>query len=438
MKNRVYKYMLLIIFIVATILTATLSLVFYQVLSGQYIDYIKAKATDFAFIINQEGESEGFYFLEQLNVEERVTLINQEGIVTFDNYTNDEILENHSERPEVISAMEVGEGESKRYSKTMLEETYYYAIKLDSGDILRVSITTDAVINIFAENLHIIILITIVILILSNFLALTVTKKIIDPFSKIDFDFTDEVFYEELIPYINKIKEQKRELTDQISNIKYQNNTILTITNNMKEGVILVDGRNNILTINKSVRKILNIENKDFTGKSLLTILKNREILSALKHLDDTNHHCFKIEKNSKLYRVSISPVYSSKKIKGAVIFFVNITKKEQIEKFRQEFSANVSHELKTPLMSILGYAELIESGMAKEEDKGRFISKIKNEASNMTNLIEDIMLISELDESVSHSNKNAGAFNSENILDIVNHSVDTLDEFAKKEGLKL
>ncbi len=436
MRKRIYKYMILITFTVSIILTLLLSFIFYSVLSKQYTDYVRSKATDFAFILNTQGENTDF--LNKLKVDERVTLIDTEGNVIFDNYADTSTLENHGERPEVVSANDSGSGEAKRYSKTVSEETYYYAIKLESGDVLRVSITTNTIIDIFRENIEIILFAVLIILILGNFVALSLTKKIVDPFSKIDFEKTDEVFYEELTPYINKIKEQKDELTKQINNTKYQNDTITTITNNMQEGIILVDDRSAILTYNPSVEKILGASDEDYTGRNILSLFRNSELVDALKHLEEEKVHRFNFEKDKNLYLVSVSPVYRNTKIKGTVILFLDITKKAQLEKFRREFSANVSHELKTPLMSIMGYSELLESGLVKEEDRDRFIGKIKGEASNMTSLIEDILLISELDEGVSNGKDNAGTFKEENIREIVDVEIEKLREFTLSRNIKI
>ncbi len=436
MKKRIYRYMLLVTFTGAVILTILLSFIFYEVLSNQYKEYVRSKALDFAFILNTQGEASDF--LDKLNVEERVTLIDSEGNVVFDNYAEEEYLDNHSERPEVVSANDLGYGEAKRFSQTVSEETYYYAVKLEDGNILRVAIKTNTVYNIFYKNISIILFIVILFLIISNLLALNITNKIVEPFSKIDFEKTDEVFYDELTPYVNKIKEQKEELTQQIINAKYQNNTITTITNNMQEGVILVDDRNTILTYNESIAKILGVSDEDFVGRNVMALFRNTEVVSALKHLDEKSIHRFSFEKDKNLYMVSVSPVYRNTKIKGAVILFVDVTERSLLEKFRREFSANVSHELKTPLMSILGYAELIESGIAKEEDKNRFIGKIKTEANNMSSLVEDILLISELDESVTNSTESAGSFNTENIKEVVLEVVEKLKEFTVEKNIEI
>ncbi len=435
MRKRIYRYMVLVTFIVSIILTLLLSFIFYGVLSSQYKDYVKSKAMDFAFILNTGRESEDF--LEKLNIEERVTLIDPAGNVIFDNYADSLGLENHGERPEVAGANDVGYGEAKRYSQTVSKETYYYAIKLESGDVLRVAITTDTVFNIFADNIEIILLVILVMLILGHFVAVFITNKILDPFSKIDFEKTDEVFYDELTPYFNKIKEQKEELTTQINNIKYQNDTITTITNNMQEGIILIDERSTILTYNPSVEHILGTD-EDFNGRNILALFRNPELVEALKHLEEEKIHRFTFDKDKNQYLVSVSPVYRNNKIKGTVILFLDVTKKAQLDKFRREFSANVSHELKTPLMSIMGYAELIESGLAKEEDRDRFISKIKTEASNMTSLIEDILLISEMDEGISKGSETGNSFKEENIKEIVLEEVEKLNEFTLSRSIEI
>ncbi len=425
--------MLLITLISSFLLSFLLTFTFYDILNKEYKEYVKGKATDIAFIMNSELDN--FEYLKNNYQRERITLIDANGNVLFDNYTDISTLENHKDRPEVIGAINNTSGESKRYSDTLSKSTYNYAIKLNSGEVLRVSIITSTVLDVLISNLYLIVLIFLFILLITNIFAYRITRKIIDPLYEINFENSNVPVYPELEPYINKIFEQKKELYDKLENIKYQNNAITTITENMKEGIILLDEFNEILTYNGSICDIFEIDKK-YIGENIIKIFRHNDLIYGLKHLEETGTH-FVYERNEIYYQVIISPVFRNNEIKGAVILFVDITQKEQSDRFRREFSANVSHELKTPLMSILGYSELIENGLVRENDMPTFIGKIRNEAKTMSSLVEDILLISQLDENV-YKNSEIKTFEKENIKELVIDVVESLRGFAKEKNIEI
>lgn len=430
--------MMLLSFVGLVILSILMSFLSYKAISEQYKVYVESKSRDVATILNMQDDKIGY--LNTINTDERITVIDSNGVVVFDNFFDVTKLENHKDRPEVSSAYTNGYGEDKRFSKTTAKETYYYAVKLDNGEVCRVSITRNIILNIVIGNIAITIIILVVIMFLSNFFALSITNKILEPFDKLGVNDNYDAFYEELTPYVNKIKEQKRELTSQINNIKYQNDTITIITDNMQEGVILLDDKNNVLTYNESICEILDIKNNSIIGENVLNVFDNTELTKSLNDLSSLNESSvsvFRLKKDTKTYSVRVSPVYRNTKIKGVVILFVDITKSEVLDKYRREFSANVSHELKTPLMSIQGYSELLESGLVKDDDITRFASKIKNESVKMSDLVEDILLISELDESVGKF-VNDETFSLEDVGQIVNETIIRLQDFANKKNIDI
>ncbi len=432
MKKRIYLYMLFLTLLVVLVLTLLLGSIFYNIVNKQYKAYVKSEANDIAFILNNNYDIEEYAKNQSIN--ERITLVDENGVVLFDNHADINLLENHKDRPEINSAYVNNIGEAQRYSRTLSQNTYYYAIRLESGQVLRVSITTGNVLKVFLSNIHITVIVLIGLLIIVNIFTLRITKKIVKPLNDIDFN-VEYAKYDELTPYISKIKEQKQELIDKIENIKYQNSAISTITENMKEGIVLLDDKNIILTYNDSVCEIFEAD-KTYLGKHISNVFRYNELLDGLKHLDvgGTN---FIYEKDKRFYQVSLSPVYRNLEIKGTVILLVDITEKEQLERFRREFSANVSHELKTPLMSISGYSELIEAGLTNESDSRLFASKIRKEAKSMSSLVEDILLISQLDENNYNSDMEK-KFSEVDVNKLIYSVIESLNEFAVVKNIKI
>ncbi len=432
MKKRIYLYMLFVTLLCVIGSTIVIGSIFYNVVNKQYKAYVRSEANDIAFILNNNYDIEKY--AENQAINERITLIDEKGVVLFDNHADINNLENHKDRPEVSSAFVNDFGEAQRYSSTLSQNTFYYALKLNTGQVLRVSITTGNIVNVFLSNILITVVILIGILIVVNIFTLKVTRKIVEPFNNIDFN-VESAIYDELTPYISKIKEQKQDLLDKIENIKYQNNAITTITENMKEGIVLLDEKNIILSYNDSVCEIFEVD-KSNVGSHISSVFRYNELLDGLKHLD-MGVNTFIYEKDKRFYQVSMSPVYRQNIIKGTVILLVDITEKEQLERFRREFSANVSHELKTPLMSISGYSELIEVGMTNEEDSRAFASKIRKEAKNMSSLVEDLLLISQLDENNYEDNTEKKLIE-EDIPQIIYNVIESLIEFANNKNIEI
>lgn len=326
----------------------------------------------------------------------RMTILTPEGAVIFDNAAKTDALTSHQDREEFQEALHKGTGESIRYSTTFGDMTYYYALKLADGNVLRISRPVNSLAGI-AAFLPGMLLTTVVILVLANLAARRLTQNIVKPINEIDLESDNITVYHELLPYVKKIDQQRAEIDEQIATLKNRTDTIRTIIENMKEGLILVDHQSTILSLNKSILDLF--DQPDMIGKNFLTICSEPELQEGLQQCLSGNPLELTFKKKKTIYHLYFSPVYSDCKISGAIILFFEATEKYQAEKQRKEFSANVSHELKTPLTTISGLAEMIENHMVKPEDLSTFAAKISGQAKRLINIIEDIIRLSEFDE---------------------------------------
>jgi len=382
----------------AMLLSASVSGVFYNATRNREIEAVKDRASLAADLLNQAVNAEGFSdYLNYGNDAARITIIAPDGAVLLDNKTDAGLLANHGDREEFRQALETGRGEAMRYSSTLGEETYYYAILLEDGNVLRVSKTMSRIAGVFLSVIPAIAAVTAVVLLIANTLARRLTRNIIDPLGSIDFDGDNSNVYDELLPYVKKIDQQKGELNEQFAMLKNRADTIEAITGNMKEGLILIDKAGVMLTVNQSASDIF--REGDITGKNILHICRDVEFHAGIKKCLSGADNEIIYERADKIYSVYFSCVYNDGKINGGVIFLLDISEKHEAEKQRREFSANVSHELKTPLTTVLALSEMIENGMAQQGDIKAFAGKISVQAKRLVNIIEDIIKLSEFDE---------------------------------------
>lgn len=334
----------------------------------------------------------------------RITVIDKDGKVIFDNTANPTSLPNHIDREEIKEAMENGFGESTRFSDTLEEVTNYYAIKLNDNAFLRLAKTSSSIFIIFIDTIPIVVFVVLIVIIFGYILAGRLTKKIMEPINNVDLNKEPSIPYDEFAPFIKTITNQRKQIEEQIADLQNRANTISTIMENMNEGIIILNNDGEILSINKSALSIFEISPSELlNGKNIIELLRDIELFENIKSTLAGNHNEMSIEHNDRNYRVIFSPVNF---LNGAIILFLDVTEKTRAEKMRQEFSANVSHELKTPLTSIAGYSEMILNDMVQEKDIKNFIEKIKDESARLIYLISDIMMLSELDETSSESSK--------------------------------
>ena len=345
-------------------------------------------------------EDGGTDYLSQLTADRcRLTWIAADGSVLYDTKTNAESLENHASRAEVSQALATGTGESTRYSSTLMEKTVYYAQRLDDGTVLRISISRATVGMIAVGMIQPLLIVLIVALILSGMLARRLSRRIVDPLNSLDLEHPlDNDAYEELSPLLKRIHRQHVEIQTQLRELREKTDEFTQVTGSMREGLVLLDEHGSILSINAAAQALFGAD-AQCVGRDFLTIERSHEISATIQAAAADGHSEVRAERAGRVYQFDISRITSDGKFLGTVILAFDITEQEFAERNRREFTANVSHELKTPLQGIIGSAELIENGMVKPEDLPRFVGHIHAEAARLVTLIDDIIRLSQLDE---------------------------------------
>ena len=345
-------------------------------------------------------EDGGTDYLSQLTADRcRLTWIAADGSVLYDTRTDAESLENHASRAEVSQALTTGTGESTRYSSTLMEKTMYYAQRLADGTVLRISISRATVGMIAVGMIQPLLIVLIVALILSGLLARRLSRRIVDPLNSLDLEHPlDNDAYEELSPLLKRIHRQHVEIQTQLRELHERTDEFTQITGSMREGLVLLDEHGSILSINAAAQALFGAD-AQCVGRDFLTIERSHEISAAIQAAVADGHSEVRAERAGRVYQFDISRITSDGKFLGTVILAFDITEQEFAERNRREFTANVSHELKTPLQGIIGSAELIENGMVKPDDLPRFVGHIHAEAARLVTLIDDIIRLSQLDE---------------------------------------
>ena len=340
-------------------------------------------------------EDGGTDYLSRLTADRcRLTWIAADGSVLYDTRTDAESLENHASRAEVSQALTTGTGESTRYSSTLMEKTMYYAQLLDDGTVLRISISRATV-----GMIQPLLIVLIVALILSGLLARRLSRRIVDPLNSLDLEHPlDNDAYEELSPLLKRIHRQHVEIQTQLRELREKTDEFTQITGSMREGLVLLDEHGSILSINAAAQTLFGAD-AQCVGRDFLTIERSHEISAAIQAAAGDGHSEVRAERAGRVYQFDISRITSDGKLLGTVILAFDITEQEFAERNRREFTANVSHELKTPLQGIIGSAELIENGMVRPDDLPRFVGHIHAEAARLVTLIDDIIRLSQLDE---------------------------------------
>ena len=396
MTKKIFKSILIV---AGTVLLASIVIIM-GCLYEYFSNIQKDKLADELDIAASAVELYGTDYLKNIDSERyRITWIQADGKVIYDTQAGADSMENHADRQEVKQALAEGEGSSSRYSDTLMEKTSYYARLLDDGSVLRVSTTYATAGLLVLGMLQPILVVLIAALVLSGILARRISKRIVEPMNSIDLDRPlENDTYEELSPLLNRINQQHKEIEMQMRYLKQKTDEFTQITESMKEGLILLDNKGNVLSINEAAQNILETDS-DCIGQSFLSIERSRNINNAIQSAFEEGHSEIYAQYGSREYQVDISRIESGGETVGAVLLAFDITEQQNAQRNRREFTANVSHELKTPLQGIIGSAELIENGMVKPEDMPRFTGHIRKEASRLVTLIEDIIRLSQLDE---------------------------------------
>jgi two-component system, OmpR family, phosphate regulon sensor histidine kinase PhoR len=362
----------------------------------------------------------------------RLTWIANDGTVLFDNTTDAGQMENHADRTEFQEALEAGSSQSTRYSSTQLEIIVYHAKRLSDGSVLRIATSRSSIVKIAINMILPLLLVFALSWVLSLLLAKHRSQKIVQPLNSLDLDNPlENDIYPELSPLLRRIYTQRKELDSQLQALKRHSDEFDQISRSMSEGlmVLALDGK--IVSINRAALEMFKYDG-NFIGRSFLEMERNHEFSVAIENALANGHDEIRLERNGRVYRFSMSRITSEGQSIGLVVLAFDITESANAESMRREFSANVSHELKTPLQGIIGSAELIESGMAKDQNAIRFASHIHIEASRMVTLIEDIIRLSQLDEGIELS------FDQPDILCIATEVQSELSESASKKNITI
>ena len=345
-------------------------------------------------------EQNGTDYLRKLESDQyRITWLRADGAVLYDTRADAESMENHAQRQEVQQALATGEGEGSRYSATLLQKTVYYAKRLPDGTVLRLSairVTTGVLV---LNMLQPILLVLAVALILSGVLASRLARRITEPLNRLDLEHPlENDTYEELAPLLRRMEHQRRQIDRQMDELRRRSEEFEQITGSMSEGLVLLDEAGVILSINPAARRLLDAA-ENCVGQDLLTVDRDVALSDALRQAAEQGHSEFRGQRNGREYQFDVTRIQSEGRTAGTVLLVFDVTERAFAERNRREFTANVSHELKTPLQGIIGSAELLENGLVKQEDVPRFIGHIRSEAQRLVTLIGDIIRLSQLDE---------------------------------------
>lgn len=342
----------------------------------------------------------GTEYLSQLSSERyRLTWIENDGTVLYDTVTDAESLENHADRVEVKQALEYGEGESTRYSSTLLQKTMYCAERLADGSVLRISMSRATAGVLLVGMGQPILVVLIVALILSSVLAKSLSHRIVQPLNKLDLEHPlENDAYEELAPLLGRINRQHLQIDEQMDELQRQQTEFSQITSSMREGLVLLDEKEHVLSINPAAEKLFGTD-ESCVGQDFLTIDRSHDMSLAIERAMDEGHSEARVERGGRIWQFDVSRIGASGAAVGAVLLAFDITERETAEQTRREFTANVSHELKTPLTSISGFAELLANGMVPPERVGEFAGDIYKESQRLMALVDDIIELSRLEE---------------------------------------
>lgn len=382
-----------------TVLAATLIII-----TGFLYDYFtqiqREQLKDELYIASVGTENAGIEYLEDISLKNyRLTLIDKDGKVLFDSVKDVSEMENHLNREEIKEAFEKGKGSSSRYSSTLTEKTLYEAILLSDGTVLRISVSRASGMTLMLGMVYPIIIIAIIAIVLSAVLANKMSKRITEPLNKLDLDNPlENDTYEEITPLLKRISRQNSKIERKVAELKRKKDEFAYVTDNMREGLVLMDKDKHILSINPAAMTLFGAD-ENCIGNEFITIDRKHDMIYAIDKALSDGHCEIKAIHNEREYQFEISRIENENDVVGTVLLAFDITEQANAERMRREFSANVSHELKTPLQSITGSAELMENGLVKPEDMPRFIGHIHKEAKRLVTLVDDIIRLSQLDE---------------------------------------
>ena len=399
MTSKIFRSTVLVAVIVLLCSLGVVMGVLYNHFTGVQVQQLKDELSLAVTGTEQFGNA----FLENVEADRfRVTWIDTDGTVLFDTQVDQTTMENHADREEIREAFLAGVGSAVRNSSTLTQQTYYEAQRLQDGTVLRISASHASALSLMMGMLWPIVLIALLAIILSLLLARRMAKNIVEPLNTLNLEqpLANDT-YEELSPLLQRINQQHRQIESQMRKLQRKSDEFAQITSHMQEGLVVLDKETNIRSINSAAMQIFGADDA-CVGGSFFQVRHSNDLRQSLNDALDRGHGSARLELEGRFYRFDMSSIQSDGNQLGAVILAVDVTESQNAEQMRREFSANVSHELKTPLQGIIGSAELLESGMVRPEDEARFVGHIRKEASRLVSLIEDIIRLSQLDEGVS------------------------------------
>lgn len=433
MTRKIFQSIIAVVISVLLLSLALITGVLYNHFETTMLDQLRTTA-QFA---EQGVEQEGMAYFDSLHAQNcRVTWIAADGTVKYDNRSDPKTMENHADRQEVREAMENDSGTSVRRSSTLSEHTMYYAKRLSDGTVLRLSMSQRSVLFLMGGMLSPLVFIFLAACLLAGVLSYRVSKKIVKPLSEIDLKHPEQVeTYDELSPFLQRIAAQNREIDARMAEIRKQQQEFSMITENMSEGLFVVDRNYQILSYNKSAMQIFGMDPRQ-EHENLLAVNRSEGFRNAVDSALKGRHAQENLELNGRVYQIIANAVCQpdfAEDMVGAVILVLDVTEKEAQEQYRREFTANVSHELKTPLTSISGIAEIIRNGIVKPEDIPHFAGKIYDESQRLITLIGDIIKLSRLDENQVPMERETV-----DMLEMARDVVQQLSSVARKSGVTL
>lgn len=396
MTKRILRSILLVAVIVLIVSTGATMGILYHHFGGQLEEELRREAS----YLSVSVEKEGIEAFESLPADaERVTYIDTDGTVLFDNRAEEDAMENHSDREEIQEAFQQGAGTAVRESDTLSQRTLYYAVRLSDGRVLRVSSTQYNLPGLLGGMIQPILIILILMAAISAWMAYRVSKAIVDPINKLDLEKPEEnQVYDEIAPLLTKINRQQKQIKREIADAKRQQDEFSIITENMEEGFVIIDVHTEVLSYNSSALKLLGAEESK-EKRSILAMNRSQEFQRIVEAVLSGRHVITMLDFGDRSCQIAANPVFHEGEISGAVLLILDVTERMKGEQMRREFTANVSHELKTPLTSISGFAEIINDGFVKPEDTRKFAGRIFKEAQRLITLVNDVIKISQLDE---------------------------------------
>lgn len=405
MTKRIFRNILLTSVLALLLTSALLVGTLYNVYESRISAELRTEAE---YIVRAlDTMDDDLSFLRGLTLNNRITLISPDGVVLYDSAADEARMDSHAERPEVSDALVTGTGESKRYSDTLSDITTYYARRTANGNVLRIASTRSTLVGLFLDVAPQIVVMMLMVAALSLLIARFSARQIVQPINDLNLDDPlENDVYDELAPLLTRMDRQHMQIRQQMHDLARAHADLNAIMQNMREGLVLIDKSDRIISINGSAMKVFGVKGIIAPEADLLTICRESSIIEIVKEAQQGRSDDTVFVRGEHTYRIFASPVLREEKVRAVVLLALDVSARYAAEASRREFTANVSHELKTPLTSISGYAEIIASGIAKNEDVPVFAGKIHAEAKRLVALVNDILDLSRLDEKQGLGNK--------------------------------